>query len=87
MGLVEQDGLDTVQVALDWILWGGDMTDDEKLELVDKLENERWEDFYKYDDFLITLEIIERCQRIRANLQNQMGCDCKYGEGCMKLDA
>ena len=62
------------------------MTDDEKLALVDKIETHQWvclgEDYEREHDGLFfsesgdfgnldMLTIIERCQRIRANLQGE----------------
>ena len=63
------------------------MTDDEKLALLDELEAHEWQAFERllhlsepnYLDIDEILPCIERCQRIRANLQTvQCG-----GEGCL----
>ena len=54
------------------------MTDEEKLEMTQRSEDEAWkawqtciaEDDYADDKFFIAqLDMIERCQRIRANLK------------------
>jgi len=57
------------------------MTDDDKLKRLDLREQLSWDviDHCAHDLVLWNLEVIERCQRIRASLQ-KVQCG---GEGCL----
>ncbi len=59
------------------------MTEEEKLELLDRKEEMAWAEasYEEYDLTLVALEVIELCQRIRASLGGMIHSHPPIGEG------